>query len=113
MGLLAIPTLKQTAALLYLGVVPTAAGAVGFQRVLDRIGYPTAEAIGMTKPFLGYLFALGLALVGLCPPPQKVNATQLAGLCAAAVGGAVCVTLGRPARDERRRQNLAGKEVKN
>lgn len=112
-GLLTFPTLTQVAALFYLGVVPTAAGAIGIQRVLDRIGYPTVEAIGMTKPFLGHLFAMVLALASLGPPPQTLNVMQLAGLCAAAIGAAVCVTFGRPTDDERRRQYSAGKEVKN
>lgn len=95
-GLLTVPTYSQIACLFYLGVIPTAAGAIGFQRVLDRVGYPTAEAVGMTKPFLGYLIALGLALAGMAEPPQTLNVVQLGGLCAAVVGSTVCVILGRP-----------------
>lgn len=111
-GLLTTPTPKEIASLFYLGVVPTAAGAIGFQRVLDRVGYPVAEAVGMTKPFLAYLFALGLALLGACPPPRSLDVDQIAGLCAAVVGAAVCVTLGRPTRDEKKPCNHYSKEVK-
>lgn len=97
-GRLALPSLAQLLALAYLGVIPTAAGAIGFQSALDRVGYPTAEAIGMTKPFLGYAFTLALAWVGGCAPPQALAGAQFAGLCVAAIGAAVCVTLGRPTR---------------
>jgi drug/metabolite transporter (DMT)-like permease len=94
-GRVALPSPAQLVALVYLGTVPTAAGAIGYQRALNKVGYPTAEAIGMSKPFLGYLFALAIALTGTASPPQILTAAEYTDLCVAVIGACVCVTLGR------------------
>jgi drug/metabolite transporter (DMT)-like permease len=92
----ALPSGSQITALAYLGIVPTAAAAIGYQASLNRLGYPVTEAVGMSKPLFGYLCTLLLAALGIASPPLVLSTSQIAGASAAILGAVICASLSQP-----------------